>query len=180
MKTYSFAFKLLTVLISIAILLSGFNVAQAGGGDDQAQKTEGRRQFVAPDGQVLWLEEFAVVSSPVSKPLAYNCRSITHGIDAYNGVGVKVWRYAWKIDWCYDGSKIVSLNPRELVSIYAPGYSFKGNTRTVKGGVNQWNYYHLTRGNICYIDYGSNCAWHTYPNVEQDVNGKGGFYGNAW
>ncbi len=20
----------------------------------------------------------------------------------------------------------------------------------------------------------------TYPNVEQDVNGKGGFYGNAW
>jgi hypothetical protein len=98
----------------------------------------------------------------------------------YNAIGVMVWRYSWITDWCFNGTKITSLNPRRVVNIYQPGYSFKGDTSTTQGGVNKWNYYHLTQGDICYIDYGSNCAWHTYPTVEQDVNGAGAYYGNAW
>lgn len=175
--------KWVAALLVVAMMFTGVNPASAndGAGGGQRLTIGERQQFIAPDGQVFQLEEFTIISiSPKPRVAASGCKSITHGIDMYNALGKKVWRYAWKIDWCYNGSKITSLNPREIVNIYYPGYSFKGSTRTVRGGVNQWNYYHLTRGDICYIDYGANCAWHTYPTVEQDVNGAGGYYGSAW
>ncbi|MBM3151502.1 MAG: hypothetical protein FJZ96_04735 [Chloroflexi bacterium] len=178
--------KWVWALIALVMVFTVVDPVGADRGNGQVYTTGERQRFVAPDGQVFLLEEFTItsvsptLSSRASLAAASGCKSITHGINMYNAIGAKVWSYAWKIDWCYNGSKITSLNPRRIVNIYSPGYSFKGDTRTTQGGVNQGHYYHFTQGDICYIDYGPNCAWHTYPTVEQDVNGVGGFYGYAW
>ena len=172
-------------LALIMVLASVGQVTAYEGVENQIYTTGERQQFTAPDGQIFWMEEFSILpsssksSSGIDLTASRGCHNITHGINMYNAYGSLIWKYSWIIDWCFNGSRITSLNPRRVVNIYMPGWSFKGDTRTVRGGVNQWNYYHLTQGDMCLIDYG-NCIWHTYPTVEQDVNGVGNFSGRAW
>ncbi len=151
-----------------------------------------RETWVAPDGQIFYVERFSSYENLSSTgdhaeqyemivPLSSGWASITHGYKLYNYLNQVLWSYAWRIEWSYDGTKITSLNVQRLVQIYAPGYSFQGEIASnSSGGVNQWSYYHFRQGDICLIDYGSNCAWHFYPVVEQWVHGDGAYYGTAW
>ena len=154
--------------------------------------TPERETWVAPDGQIFYIERFSYFTDSSSSenylkgsdliaPLSSGCNGLTNGVDMYNTFGDPLWTYGWRISWCYDGAKITYLNPQRIVTIYMAGWSFKGEiTSNSRGGLNQWDYYHYKTGDMCLIDYGANCAWHVYPTVEQWVYGNGSYFGQAW
>lgn len=179
--------KLLGLVLTIMLvsMLMVPSTAMAQNDVPTSEKPE-REVWIAPDGQLFFMETFSheetsVKQNMLIQPLLGGCKALTNGVNMYNSFGDLVWSYSWKISWCYDGSKITSLTPLRIVNIYAAGYSFKGDiSSTISGGVNQWSYNQYKQGDICYIDYGINCAWHTYPSVEQTVYGNGNSSGNAW
>lgn len=148
--------------------------------------SDNKNIWVSPDGEMFTIETFSDQENLTGnftfmQTISSGCKALTNGVNMYNALGNLVWSYSWKITWCYDGLKITSLTPQRIVNIYAPGYSFQGDiTSNTSGGVNQWSYYQYKQGDMCFIDYGSNCAWHTYPSVEQTVYGNGNSSGSAW
>lgn len=172
---------ILALLASIILPSSKANAEAKPNVDSQNGET-----WIAPDGQKFFMETFSSEESlskqnVLIQPLSLGCKALTNGVNMYNAFGSLVWSYSWKITWCYDGSKITSLTPQRIVNIYDAGYSFQGDiTSNTSGGVNQWSDYQYKQGDMCYIDYGINCAWHTYPSVEQTVYGNDTSSGSAW
>jgi hypothetical protein len=107
------------------------------------------------------------------------CNTRTDGIDMYSLVGLHLWRYAWNIQWCYNGSTITSLSKWRTVLVYVPGWSFLGDIyETSDGGVGRGWYRHFAQGDMCFIQFYT-CVQHVYPWVDQTVWGNGGSIGNA-
>lgn len=111
-------------------------------------------------------------------PLASGCKTYTLGVNGYSDAGVKIWSYAWNIQWCYNGSTITSLKKwRTVWANY--GWSFKGDiAENQSGGVGKSSYWHYAQGDFCFIETWT-CITHSYPWVNQTVYGSGSYIGSA-
>jgi hypothetical protein len=175
--------KLFFVSIIIALLMALLGPGkQVNAHSVQLQNESGRTRWVAPDGQVFYMEHFSTTSSTnLLAASASGSKSITYGINMYSGAGYLVWKYGWKITWSYNGSVITALSKQKIINIYGVGYAYKGDIESqTTGGVGYYSFYLYKIGDICYINVGTTCIWHTYPTVEEEVNGLGTYYGSAW
>ncbi len=127
---------------------------------------------------VVKMVEFESVqdSTPADSPDA--CKTFTKGVNGYSITGIKVWSYAWSINWCYNGTTITSLNKwRTVWANY--GWSFQGDiVENQSGGVGQTSYWHYAQGDFCFIQ-NLGCVSHSYPWVNQTVYGNGTYSGSA-
>jgi hypothetical protein len=139
---------------------------------------------IPPNAQVYRIENFTMVNGaalPLGKavsPLTSGCSTYTVGARAYSKLGVQLFSYAWNIYWCYNGSRITSVNTwRTVAGNY--GWSFVGDIANQQsGGVGATSYWHYGQGNFCFIQFYS-CVGNAYPWVNQTVYGTGGYTGSA-
>lgn len=141
-----------------------------------------------PNGETLYVEIFDESGQPdfPQEVLDENilagggCKSITHGVAYYDATNFKVFQYAQRTDWCFDGTKITSLSHTHLPSVYAPLYKYLGLIgHTHSGGVGQASYRAFSQANFCAYAPLYGCYWYRYPWVDQRVYKNGTFSASA-
>lgn len=90
-----------------------------------------------------------------------------------NLLGMKLWSYFQKIDWCYNGSTITSRTRTRWGETHFPGWSWKGHIgSSTSGGVGSTFYRAWTQGHFCLVEYFS-CVQNAYPWIDMTVRGNG-------
>lgn len=99
----------------------------------------------------------------------------------YSAVGIKLWGYYQRIDWCYNGTKVTSVTRNRWVSVYAPFWSFTKHVgNVVQGGANQSYYRAFTQGEFKFCVGGDlGCAQYIYPWIDMTVRGNGTYSSTA-
>ncbi|MBI4672820.1 MAG: hypothetical protein HY741_14270 [Chloroflexi bacterium] len=102
------------------------------------------------------------------------------GYEMYSAVGIKLWGYYQRIDWCYNGTVVTSKTRNRSVSVIAPFWSFTKHTGNLEqGGVNQSYYRAWTQGEFKFCVSSQGCIQYVYPWIDQTVRGNGTATGKA-
>ncbi len=142
-----------------------------------------------PEAQAAVIENLKVtkVTSNVTKiskttngvsPLVSSNRWVW-AIYGYSLAGIKLFGYFQEIDWSYDGSHITSDSRNRWGEVYAPFWTFIGNTGSYEqGGVGYASYRSWTQGQFkfCAGQYG--CVDEGDPWLDMTVYGNGGYSGS--
>lgn len=92
----------------------------------------------------------------------------------YSLLGIKLWSYFQEINFGYDGTYIISNSRNRYGEVYAPLWSFIGNTGSYEqGGVGYTSYRSWTQGQfkLCAGQYG--CVDEGDPWLDMTVYGNG-------
>lgn len=93
-----------------------------------------------------------------------------------NAVGQKLFSYYQKVDWCYDGTTITSVNRTRWAETYALWWQFNGHiANTTSGGAGKANYRAFTQGSfsLCIGWQSIGCLQHKYPWIDMTVRANG-------
>lgn len=102
------------------------------------------------------------------------------GYEMYSAVGIKLWGYYQRIDWCFNGTVVTSKTRNRSVSVFAPFWSFTRHIGNLEqGGVNQSYYRAWTQGEFKFCVSDQGCIQYVYPWIDQTVRGNGTASGNA-
>ncbi len=169
--------RIVLFLIVIWIALSPLSSAVAlAAGEEEVLSTE---TVTGPNGEEWIVQSFEQIETTSSDGVA-GCKLYTRGVSAKNVIGQLLLKYSWKISWCYDGTKITSLNrSRQVFTNY--GWAFLGDIAdNTSGGVNSASFWGYAQGDFCFFPVGgSSCILHLYPWVEQNVYKDGNFNGSS-
>ena len=131
------------------------------------------------DGQRYILEEIKEITG-ASGTEASGCKTYTQGVSMKDIFGNVLWKYSWKINWCYDGTTITYKNRWRVVNIYGVGIQYMGDiANQTSGGVGQTFYWGYAQGRICQVVVNNTCFQQWYPWVEQKVFGNGAAQGSS-
>jgi hypothetical protein len=90
-----------------------------------------------------------------------------------NLLGMTLWSYYQRIEWCSNGSWITSHTRIRWGEVSMPGWSFKGHIGSTTGGGNGSTFYRArTQGHFCLIQYFS-CVQNAYPWIDMTVYRNG-------
>ncbi|HSO10899.1 MAG TPA: hypothetical protein VLT51_00895 [Anaerolineales bacterium] len=175
--------KILRVLLIVVLSLLLTQPAYAKGG--KPPQYDGT--IVGPNGEIYYVDVFEEVGRPnfsaqVLKAhealAAGGCKSLTNGVNIYNGAGALALRYQQKVDWCYDGTKITSVSHVHTPTVYIVTYRYIGLIGHLhSGGVGQTSYRAYSQAHFCM--WVGACVWNVYPWVDQTVRGNGTYTGTA-
>jgi hypothetical protein len=90
-----------------------------------------------------------------------------------NLLGMTLWTYYQRIEWCSNGSTITSVTRLRWGEVSFPGWAFKGHTSsTTSGGKGYTSYRARTHGHFCLAEYFS-CVQNAYPWIDMTVRANG-------
>jgi len=115
------------------------------------------------------------VTSGIGRSGATNaCRWVTVSRWYNNALGMRLFTYYERIDWCYNGSTITSVSRTRWGEVGAPFWEFKGHVgSTTSGGTGQWSYRAWTQGHYALCMPYVLCAQHKYPWIDITVRANG-------
>jgi len=132
-----------------------------------------------PDGTQYILEETKEITQNSGDKVA-GCKTYTQGVTMRDIFGNLLWKYSWKINWCYNGTTITYKNRWRVVGVYGVGIQFMGDiANQTTGGVGQTYFTGYAQGRICQVVIGNTCFNQWYPWVYQEVFGDGSFGGSS-
>ena len=92
-----------------------------------------------------------------------------------NLLGMTLWTYYQRIEWCANASYITSKTRIRWGEVSMVGWSFKGHTGSTTGGGVGYTYFRArTSGHFCLIQYFS-CVQNAYPWIDMTVRRNGTF-----
>ena len=90
-----------------------------------------------------------------------------------NLLGMTLWTYYQRIEWCANASAITSRTRIRWGEVSMVGWSFKGHIGSTTGGGPGYTYYRArTQGHFCLIQYFS-CVQNAYPWIDMTVHRNG-------
>lgn len=96
-----------------------------------------------------------------------------------NLLGMTLWTYYQRIEWCANSSSITSKTRIRWGEVSMPGWSFKGHTGSTTGGGVGYTYFRArTQGHFCLIQYFS-CVQNAYPWIDMTVYRNGTYSWSA-
>jgi hypothetical protein len=102
------------------------------------------------------------------------CKVTQSELEARNVLGMRLWSYFEKINWCYSSGKISSKSRTRWAEVYAPFWAFKGHIgSTESGGVGSSSYRAWTQGSFALCAPYVLCAQNRYPWIELTVFATG-------
>lgn len=117
-------------LILILLLLLTQPVYAQGGQPPQYDGT-----IVGANGEIFYVDVFekigkanlpANILEAHEALAASGCKSLTNGVNIYNGFGQLMLQYSQRVDWCYNGSTITSVSHTKTPVVYSPTCAYQG------------------------------------------------------
>lgn len=120
------------------------------------------------------------VEAPEGQATAAACRWYRVWVSGLNAARAKLWTYAQRIDWCYDGRRVYRISPQQLsVSIptwsAALGWRFEGTKEKVQWDYfgDRWVYRSYAMGQFQYCPPRIFCFQDKFPRIWLDTYGNG-------
>lgn len=165
--------KLFFVLVAVWMALVPLSYAFASPENPSIEIVEG------PDGAKYILGKTEEITQDSGDAVS-GCKTFTKGVTMSDIFGNLLWKYSWKINWCYNGTTITYKNRWRVVGIYGVGLQFMGDVaNNTAGGVGQTYFTGYAQGRICQVVISNTCFNQWYPWVEQAVYGNGSYEGDA-
>jgi hypothetical protein len=111
------------------------------------------------------------------------CKGVQISHIGKNLLGMRIWGYFSKIDFCYANGKIASKTWTKWGEVYYIYWAWKGNIGTsTSGGVGSTSYRGWTQGSFAYCVPYALCAQNKYPWLDLTVYGTGSYTynGGGW
>lgn len=144
----------------------------ATAGDNGAELWE----QLPPEAQAAVLEYATVeqvATSVTTGQLDGGCKWVQVERRAFSGMGIHVYSYFQRIDFCYDGEWITSYSRSRWGEVYTPNWHFRGHVaQSQQGGVGYNLYRSWTKGHFQLV-IGDWVVDNDYPWIEMTVYGDG-------
>ena len=113
------------------------------------------------------------VPSTLSAATTY-CRWAQVSVTEYNIIHIKLFTYYQKIEWCYNGSVVLSHSRYVWGTVSYPWWEYKGTILSEQHGGNYYSYYSsYVKGHFVYCPIKLSCIQNKYPWISMTVRGNG-------
>ncbi len=112
---------------------------------------------------------------------AGGCWYATTSRSAENILGMRLFTYSQRIDWCGSGAggRITQVSKTRPVNVNAPGWAFERHIENSNtGGAGSASFRGYTQGHFCLIAY-FNCVQNKYPWIDMTVYPNGTYRHSA-